>query len=479
MLTASTNRPRSSLSWRHLGGALMLLAVLAPIAALRAGQTQASRGSLAGAVTDISGNAISGAKVVALNLDTGVINRVLTDAQGRYSVSDLPIGIYKVRISAQSFASAVQGRVQIDAKDVRVVDAHLRVPKSGEDGDTILAPYHPRPPEELANLQRSPVIKSISVTTSPLMPFESNGDLWFTTWADDDHLYGTWGDGRGPTTDRTNNSLRTDTGIVMFSGAPPTLIPKVLLRDAPTETSPPVDNKPSSVLFFGKRLYGDFHSPLGDGRIGYLAYSDDHGLSWKRVGFYLPNGPTPREASPWTRDNDSPFRCLFLINMGEDYQLNKDGFVYGLAIGREYNWNGPVYLARVKKENILNYAAWEYLSGITNDTPRWSQVQKNAVPVPGLHTWDQGSAIYHPGLKRYLFMTSRHLFDAPHPWGPWTLAGDFPSEPAEWQRGYQPGIMTKGLGQNSFWFTIAGQNEPPYITYSFHIGQIVMHTAVQ
>jgi hypothetical protein len=101
------------------------------------------------------------------------------------------------------------------------------------------------------------------------------------------------------------------------------------------------------------------------------------------------------------------------------------------------------------------------------------------VALPSLYAWDQGSAIYHPGLKRYLFLTSRQLFDAPQPWGPWTLAGTFPSEPAEWQRGYQPGIISKGLGPNSFWFTIAGQNRPPYITYSFHIGQIVMHTAAE
>jgi hypothetical protein len=80
-------------------------------------------------------------------------------------------------------------------------------------------------------------------------------------------------------------------------------------------------------------------------------------------------------------------------------------------------------------------------------------------------------------LQRYLFLTSRQLFDAPNPWGPWTLAGDLPSEPPQWQRGYQPGIITKGLGSNSFWFTIAGQNEPPYITYAFHVGQIVMHLA--
>jgi hypothetical protein len=56
------------------------------------------------------------------------------------------------------------------------------------------------------------------------------------------------------------------------------------------------------------------------------------------------------------------------------------------------------------------------------------------------------------------------------------LAGDFPADKPEWQRGYQPGIIAKGLGANSFWFTIASQNRPPYLTYSFHVGQMVMQT---
>jgi hypothetical protein len=88
-----------------------------------------------------------------------------------------------------------------------------------------------------------------------------------------------------------------------------------------------------------------------------------------------------------------------------------------------------------------------------------------------------GSVIYHPGVRRYIFLSSKHLFDAPEPWGPWTVAGEFPSEPPEWQKGYMPGIMTKGLGADSFWFTMTGQAQKPNMTYSFHIGQMVMHVA--
>jgi hypothetical protein len=346
------------------------------------------------------------------------------------------------------------------------------------------------------DVKRSPVIKSVSLATPALMPFPSSGDLWFTTWADDDNLYGTWGDGSGPTAERYW-ATRTDCGVVKYVGDPPNLVPTIQRRDAPTQFEPRIDDKPSSILSIDGRLYGQFHSPLGDARIGYLAYSDDYGVNWARVGWYMPGAAKPPGASPWTKDAeplfpikppppapwvkdmtkevDSPFRCLFFINMGRNYELNTDGFVYGLGIGKEWNWSGKVYLARVEKKRILKYDAWEYYTGTdAAGKPKWSRIHADAKPVPGLVTADQGSAIYHPGIKRYLFLSQHHLFDAPEPWGPWTVAGDFPQDPPEWQKGYQPGILTKGLGKDSFWFTMSGQAVPPNMTYSFHIGQMVM-----
>jgi hypothetical protein len=315
-------------------------------------------GSVIGNITNSSGDPIVGAKIMVLNLTSGVLEFATTDSRGFYRVNGLAPGDYKVRISAAAAISAVRQPVQIDPGANRRIDAHLQTVEPGQDGDTILASgssQHSAP----TGAPRSPAIRSISLSTPPLMPFVSNGDLWFTTWADDDYLYGTWGDGRGATPD-LGRELRTDCGIVKFTGTPPQLHAEPLLRNAPSDATPSVDDKPSSVLFVDKRLYGQFHSPLGDARIGYMAYSDDHGLHWKRVGYYGPDQPKPENASPWTKDRNSPFRCMFLINMGKTYSLNRDGFVYALAIGREWNWSGGVYLARVRKAQILHYSDWEY-----------------------------------------------------------------------------------------------------------------------
>ncbi|MFC2154829.1 DUF4185 domain-containing protein, partial [Candidatus Altiarchaeota archaeon] len=218
------------------------------------------------------------------------------------------------------------------------------------------------------------------------------------------------------------------------------------------------------------------HSPLGDAWIGYLAYSDDYGLSWKRVGFYREWEKPPPNASPWNRDRNSRFRCLFFINMGKDYQLNTDGYVYALGIGTEWDWDGGLYLARVPKEDILNYESYEYFTGVVNNEPQWSESQFDSIPLPGVRAIEQGSAMYHPGIERYLFLTKTNLYDAPNPWGPWTYAGTWTSNqgPIRWQGGYQPGIISKDTGPDYFWFTISGQNEKPLITYNLNLGKIVM-----
>ncbi|MBI5529036.1 MAG: DUF4185 domain-containing protein [Deltaproteobacteria bacterium] len=316
-----------------------------------------------------------------------------------------------------------------------------------------------------------PVIESVLIEGDPIQPFPTNGDLWFTTWADDDALYSGWGDGLG-----VNMSAQpTDCGIARFAGTLPNISAEERNHDAPT-ANPPVNDKPSSLLYAGGRLYGHFHSPLGDAWIGYLAYSDDHGTTWTRLGFYGEGKPPPAGASPWTRDRNSPFRCLFFVNMGKAYALNTDGYVYGLGIGLEWGWTGGVYLTRVPVSGIADYGAYEYFSGLNAAEPLWNPNQAAASPLAGLSTPAQGSAMYHPGIGRYLFLTDTDLFEAPNPWGPWTLAAAWATKtmPVAWQGGYQPGIISKDVGPDYFWFTIAGQNQPPKVTYKLNLGKMVM-----
>jgi len=326
---------------------------------------------------------------------------------------------------------------------------------------------------------QSPVVSSVNVDGLPVEPFPSDGDLWLSTWADDNNIYSGWGDGRGPLND-AGSIPWVDCGIVKLTGNLPDLKPQAQYRQ---DETPPLalNDKPSSLIYMDSCLYGQFHSPLGDARIGYLSASKDYGIHWKRIGYFDENEKQPVEASPWLRKNNSPFRCMFFINMGRNYDLNTDGFVYALGIGTEWHWMGlRVFLTRVKRENIAKYDRYEYFAGYTkNEKPKWSSDQSMAKPVKGPITFGQGSAIYHPGIKRYLFMTDFDVFDAPNPWGPWTYAGSWTTwktRPGKkkWQGGYQPGIIAKDTGTDSYWFTVSGQNKKPNITYSYNLGKIIL-----
>ncbi len=324
----------------------------------------------------------------------------------------------------------------------------------------------------------SPVIESIYLDGDPIQPFRSSGDLWMTTWADDDCLYSGWGDGYGVERRNVLDRRRienSDCGIAKFSGKLPNIRAEERCYLAPT-IEPDVNDKPSSLLFIDGLLYGHFHSPLGDPWIGYAAYSDDYGATWKRSGFWR-EWETPGEnASPWTADRNSRFRCMFFINMGRNYELNEDGYVYSLAIGSEYDWAGGVCLARVPKNQILIYSSYEYFTGLVNNEPQWSISQFNANPILGVHSIEQGSVMYHPYLKRYLFLTTKDLYDAPDPWGPWTFAGRWKDNLAmeAWKGGYQPGIISKDTGPDYFWFTISGSEESSQLGYCVNLGKIIL-----
>jgi hypothetical protein len=84
-------------------------------------------GSLTGSVTDASGAAISGARVEALNVNTGISKDATTDEHGGYLFGDLQPGTYKITITAPSFGVLVQQGLQIEANSEKRADAQLQL----------------------------------------------------------------------------------------------------------------------------------------------------------------------------------------------------------------------------------------------------------------------------------------------------------------------------------------------------------------
>ncbi len=62
-------------------------------------------GSLTGNITDATNAPIAGAKVEALNVETGIIKSDVSDVRGIYVINELQPGTYRVTISNQGFAT--------------------------------------------------------------------------------------------------------------------------------------------------------------------------------------------------------------------------------------------------------------------------------------------------------------------------------------------------------------------------------------
>ena len=76
---------------------------------------QVLKGSISGTVTDSQGAVVSGATVKATNNGTATTLTTTTDGSGAFRFSLIPVGEYKVEVSAAGFRSAVQNNIMIAA----------------------------------------------------------------------------------------------------------------------------------------------------------------------------------------------------------------------------------------------------------------------------------------------------------------------------------------------------------------------------
>ncbi len=143
-----------------------------------------------------------------------------------------------------------------------------------------------------------------------------------------------------------------------------------------------------------------------------------------------------------------------------------------------------IFITR-KKDDILDYFAWEYFAGINDkDQPYWDKNQTNAIAIPEISTEMLFSTAYHPGLKRFILLTanfhSGEVYIAKNPWGPWKYVGEwFKGIHSEWFSSYMPGIIPKNMEKNSFYFAVAGREpnkngHPSDKKYRFRLGKITI-----
>ena len=256
----------------------------------------------------------------------------------------------------------------------------------------------------------SPVVASVEFAPKEEIIRQAiDSDNWPMTWADDDAIYTSYGDGRGfqPFVER-----KLSMGMAKLSGRPPDFSAANLRSDSIERTGDGRNGpKASGILMVDGILYLWVRN-TGNSQ---LVWSDDHGKTWT-----------------WGFKFHRSFGSPAFLNFGKNYAGARDGYVY------TYSQDGPsayqaddrIVLARVPTGKIRDRAAYEYFVNFdAKGTPVWSSeiTERGGVfSFPG-HC-QRTDAIYDAGLKRYLLAVAYShggawgLYDAPEPWGPWSTA---------------------------------------------------------
>ena len=87
-----------------------------------------------GTVTDSSGGVLPGATVTAIQTDTGFRREMVTDADGSFTLTTLPIGPYRLEVALTGFRTYVQTGIVLEINANPVIPVTLQL---GELAETV------------------------------------------------------------------------------------------------------------------------------------------------------------------------------------------------------------------------------------------------------------------------------------------------------------------------------------------------------
>lgn len=326
--------------------------------------------------------------------------------------------------------------------------------------------------------------------------------MWPLTWAADGNLYGAAGDNMdspmnfwrivGPASSK--DSEWPAYHLELVDNLP--FDPAVYCKGRPN-VDPEWGIKPAGLLSVGGVLYfavenmnyGDKPAFNRQHNINaWIATSKDFGKTWNREA-------TPQDF--FTGRLASPH----FLQFGKDYEGARDEFVYACFPaaddGNSYWENGDyILLGRVPKERILQRDAWEFFTGTkSGGQGPWSRDESKGRPVFRYSSMTgENHVSYNKGLKRYLmgnygFIDSQGkpypyhqkgrdhfgpsqltLYEAPEPWGPWTLF--YRDDHWGTYEDYQPNLPTKWMSEDgkTIWMVSAGTHDD----YNFTVQRLTL-----
>ncbi len=293
------------------------------------------------------------------------------------------------------------------------------------------------------------------------------GDTFPMTWADDDQIYASAGD---PNWGNKWDGL----DIERFSGIPPHYdISRVnLMTDY--RGSGGGGPKPTGMICVKGVLYLAVQNLLGKkppvygtksqhGSDATIIRSRDHGLTWSPARADIKTPMFPGDA----------FGGPAFVNVGRNNAGAPDKYVYAVSADQWDNGSN-LRVGRVDANKIEDASAWQWISGFKNDNhPRWSHTLAQATAVlTDDRRISAPEMVYIAAAHRYLLLTWRlHadfspndgteliIYDAPHPWGPFTLVHREDMWESQEMNPYCPRIPLK-------WFTVKGDEIDGWMQFS-------------
>ena len=103
----------------------LVIAVLMAFALAVALSAQTFRGTINGTVTDPSGGLVPNATVKATEIATGIDHTSTTTSEGQFAFQDIPLGLYKVTVTATGFPAYTVDKVEVVAGQIYTLQVKL------------------------------------------------------------------------------------------------------------------------------------------------------------------------------------------------------------------------------------------------------------------------------------------------------------------------------------------------------------------
>src|SRR5256886_10078629 len=103
----------------------LVLAILVVLWLAMAANAQTFRCAINGTVTDPSGSVVPNAAVKATEIATGIDHNGVTTSEGQFSFQDIPLGFYKVSVTASGFPVYAVDRVEVVAGSIYTLQVKL------------------------------------------------------------------------------------------------------------------------------------------------------------------------------------------------------------------------------------------------------------------------------------------------------------------------------------------------------------------